>query len=729
VCLGVCDLCGEMEGGSVENTELDAQIQVLSAQVLSESEIVQKLRAEACDAKELAARELNLKALSKSLKALHIQKGSSEANAEEIAARFDRNGVESLLKRRFFVAPAFEIYGGVGGLYDYGPPGSAAKNYLTALWREHFVVADGMLEIECSALTPAPVLKASGHVDKFADILVKDSVTSEPFRADHLLNDHLTAILENKPHPYVLAARKKKTKGKKGGGEADVSDHWIEIDGSKELEEELLSLRERLDELSLSEMEMMLEKYDCRNPETGNALGKPYEFNLMFGTSIGPAGNIPGYLRPETAQGIFVNFQRLLAFNQGKLPFAVAQIGSSFRNEISPKAGLLRVREFTQAEIEHFVAPENKDHARFSEVADLVLELYPRENQITTRTTKRMSAREAVETGVIDNQTLGYFIARTAQFVEIMGLDMRYVRFRQHLQSEMAHYASDCWDLEVRTSYGWIECAGLADRSAFDLSNHSKASGIDLCAREVFDEIRYETKRVATPNKPVLGKAFKKQAQDVMKALSEMDSDAIASLESSLNTTGKAQLAGVEVVPEMIAFETVTNALSGRNFYPSVIEPSFGIGRLLYCLFEHAYYVRPGDDEARAVLALPATIAPVKVVLLPISRNEQFDPLLREIADAFRARRIVCRTDDSGVSIGRRYARADEVGTPFGITVDFDSIKDQTVTLRERDSTKQVRATTSQVVDAVTDLISGRVVWSKLVQDPNFPAFDASAQE
>ena len=188
------------------------------------------------------------------------------------------------------------------------------------------------------------------------------------------------------------------------------------------------------------------------------------EFNLMFQTHIGPSGAVKGFLRPETAQGIFVNFKRLLEFNQGKLPFAAAQIGNAFRNEISPRSGLIRVREFTMAEVEHFCDPAEKDHPKFSGVADTVMNLYSANNQMAGEAAKQVKIGDAVAAGTVANQTLGYFLARIQNFLMKIGVDNSRLRFRQHMANEMAHYACDCWDAEILTSYGWVECVGCADR-------------------------------------------------------------------------------------------------------------------------------------------------------------------------------------------------------------------------------------------------------------------------
>ena len=268
--------------------------------------------------------------------------------------------------------------------------------------------------------------------------MVNDVVTKECFRADHLLEAKLEELLK---------------------------DPMLKADRRRELED----LQARIDELNPEQMSVALKDTETKSPDTNNDLSEPYPFNLMFPTQIGPSGTVKGFLRPETAQGIFVNFRDLLYYNGGKLPLAAAQIGQSFRNEIAPRAGLLRVREFTQAEIEHFVHPDHKEHPRFGEVKDVELSLFSREAQLAT--VKRpfpMSAGDAVAKGVIANETLGYFIARTHMFLLKIGIDPTRLRFRQHLQHEMAHYAEDCWDAEIESTYGWIECVGLADRSGTD---------------------------------------------------------------------------------------------------------------------------------------------------------------------------------------------------------------------------------------------------------------------
>ncbi|KAF6001975.1 hypothetical protein F1559_002502 [Cyanidiococcus yangmingshanensis] len=607
---------------------------------------------------------------------------------------FDREALETVLRRRFFIAPAFEIYGGVAGLYDYGPPGCAMKSHLIQFWREHFVIEEGMLEIDGPTLTPDPVLRTSGHVDRFQDYMVRDVKTGACYRADHLLRDSLESRIEAlERHPSA------------------------DPEGTQRAAME--TCLQQIEEMSVEDLTSAYERFDIRTPETNEPLTAPYPFNLMFQTQIGPTGAIPAYLRPETAQGIFVNFRRLLDYNNGRMPFACAQIGLSFRNEISPRAGILRVREFAQAEIEHFVHPERKQHPKFERVKDMELILLPRAQQIQAASREdmrpvRMRADEAVRQRIIDNETLAYFIARTQIFAQMIGILADHMRFRQHLASEMAHYAQDCWDLEVETSYGWVECVGLADRACYDLKAHTAASNIELVAYDKFDEPQDETFLQITPIKRAIGTRFKGDAPKLLAALEQLEEADKTRIQHLLGEHGECQLGDFTITKEMVTFEQVRRKIHGCNYYPSVIEPSFGIGRLLYCVLEHAFYSRSGGDEARTVLALRPAMAPVKCVILPLSKNEVFEPVLRAVQDALAAHRLVVRVDDSNASIGKRYARADEVGTPFGITVDFDSLADQTVTLRERDTMEQLRGPIQLVVRGIVDIISGCRSWAEL---------------
>ncbi|KAG1170083.1 hypothetical protein G6F70_007932 [Rhizopus microsporus] len=632
------------------------------------------------------------------------------------AENFDRAALEQLVTKRFFYAPSFQIYGGVAGLYDYGPTGCALLNNIISVWRNHFVLEEEMLEVDTSIMTTHDVLKTSGHVDKFADYMCKDLKNGEIFRADHVVEAVLEARLQGDKEARAAKAGKtpeqiaaeaaedaskvdKKKKKKKGVVVA------VELaDDVRKAYEETLA---QIDNYNGEELAAIMKKFDIRSPESGNELSEPKEFNLMFESSIGPTGHLKGYLRPETAQGQFLNFKKLLEFNNDKMPFASAQVGRSFRNEISPRSGLLRVREFTMAEIEHYVDPENKQHPKFVDVKDVVLTLLPKDVQLGGKTeTVDMTIGEAVEKKIVDNETLGYFMARIYLFLEKIGIKRDRLRFRQHMDNEMAHYACDCWDAEIKTSYGWIECVGCADRSAYDLTVHSKRTGEKLVVREQLPEPRTVELWQVEINKKTFGPKFKKDAKAVEETLNSLSEDKYAQLAKELETAGVGSIEvngqTFEVTKDHITVKRGTVTEHVREYTPNVIEPSFGIGRILYALLEHSWWVRE-DDEARNVLSFPPIVAPFKCCVLPLSGNAVFEPFVRKFSRELRQAGISTRTDDSKASIGRRYARNDELGIPYAITIDFDTVKDNTVTLRERDSTKQIRDTFENILKILRD--------------------------
>ena len=580
-------------------------------------------------------------------------------------AGFERALLEELLKRRFFFDQSFAIYGAIAGQFDFGPMGCAMKTNLINTWRNHFVLEEQMLEVDCSILTPEPVLVASGHVERFADLMVKDVKNGECFRMDHLIKAHLEKLM----------ADKKTTEDKR----AEYEEVVIKLDG-----------------FSKDEMNAVLRKYDIKSPISGNDVTDAIEFNLMFSTSIGPSGAVKGYLRPETAQGIFVNFKRLLEFNQKRLPFASAQIGSAFRNEISPRSGLIRVREFTLAEIEHFVDPSDKTHPKFDSVKDVILTLYSACNQMDGKAAQQLSVGQAVEEKTIANQTLGYFMARIHLFLTKVGVDRKRLRFRQHMSNEMAHYATDCWDAEILTSYGWVECVGCADRSCFDLSQHTKATGVKLVAEKDLPAPKKVDTLECLPQKAIIGKAFKSDGKIIIEALSRLDSEDILKYESELTTSGHFLLTvgdkEFQISKDMVSIKRSEKTIHVEEVTPGVVEPSFGIGRIMYAIWEHSFRVREGSDQ-RSYLSLPPIIAPIKCSVLPLSGNEEFKPFINKISNLLTQNEISHKVDQSGGSIGRRYARTDEIAIPFGITIDFDTIKTpNTATLRERDSMEQIRA-------------------------------------
>ncbi|CAA7411013.1 unnamed protein product [Spirodela intermedia] len=600
-----------------------------------------------------------------------------------------RQTVVNTLERRMFYTPSFKIYGGVAGLYDYGPNGCAIKNNVLSFWRQHFVLEENMLEVDCPCVTPEVVLQASGHVEKFTDLMVKDEKTGACHRADHLLKDFCKEKLE------------------KG------------VTLSPEKAAELRHVIAVLDDLSAQELGAKIKEYGITAPDTKNPLSDPYPFNLMFQTSIGPAGHCPGYMRPETAQGIFVNFKDLYYYNGNRLPFAAAQIGQAFRNEISPRQGLLRVREFTLAEIEHFVDPEDKSHAKFSEVSELEFLMFPKEDQLTGKSAKKIILGKAVSEGTVNNETLGYFIGRVYLFLTQLGINKDRLRFRQHLPNEMAHYAADCWDAEIECSFGWIECVGIADRSAYDLRAHTEKSGVHLVAHEKFPEPREVEKLVVVPSKKELGLAFKGNQKMVVQALEAMSEAEALEMKAGLESKGEVEFQvctlgkAVTLKKSMVSISREKKKEHQREFTPSVIEPSFGIGRIIYCLYEHSFYTRPSkvDNELLNVFGFSALVAPKKCTVLPLVKTDAFDRVAKAISRDLTKAGISNIIDITGTSIGKRYARTDEIGVPFAITVDSTT----SVTIRERDSRQQIRVDAAEAALVVKELADGQSTWADVM--------------
>merc|ERR1712071_387130 len=334
----------------------------LRAAVKEQGDVVRQL-------KESKAPELDVKKAVAELKARKKVLEDKELSLAPVDPSFDRVKLEDLLKRRFFYDQSFAIYGGVSGQYDFGP-------------------------VDCSILTPEPVLKASGHVERFADLMVKDEKSGECFRLDHLIKASLEKVAAEKNATAETKLR--------------CEDLAVKLDG-----------------MNKAEMSDIMKEFKMKSPLTGNELSEPMEFNLMFSTSIGPTGLMKGFLRPETAQGIFVNFKRLLEFNSGKLPFSAAQIGNAFRNEISPRSGLIRVREFTMVEIEHFCDPEDKSHPKFDTVRHTPVLLYSACNQMDGKAAEYTTIGEALDNKTIANETLAYFMARIQQYMVKVGIDAK----------------------------------------------------------------------------------------------------------------------------------------------------------------------------------------------------------------------------------------------------------------------------------------------------------------
>jgi glycyl-tRNA synthetase len=573
------------------------------------------------------------------------------------------DSVIELAKRRGFLWNSFEIYGGTAGFYDYGPLGAMLKRRIENIWRDIYVINEGYYEIEVPTIGIEDVFVASGHVGGFSDPLTECVKCHESFRADHLVED-----VASSP-----------------------------------------------DTLTPDELSVIVKENSIKCPDCGGKLGDVYEFNLMFSTSIGPGSKRIGYLRPETAQGMFVDFPRLLRFYREKLPFGVTQIGKAYRNEISPRQGVIRLREFTQAEAEIFVDPRDKTHPRFDSIRDNALILYSDPDQSSGQDQIEMSLGEAVKQGIIAHQFLAYALAMTHQFLVRVGVSPERIRFRQHMKDEMAHYAIDCWDAEILSDrFGWVEIVGIADRTDYDLNAHSRVSKTDLSVYVEYDEPRVVDKVVVKPDMGKIGPAFKGKAKAVSEALKSMDAKNVSNFKSNDMISIQVDGEQVNIPPDMYEVQQVTETIHGENIVPHVIEPSFGIDRIIYAVLEHAFREEEvqgedevhGEDEGRIVLGLKSEVAPVQAAVLPLLTREELIGPAREIESALKQKGVMAAYDDSG-TIGRRYRRNDEIGTPYSITVDYDTLGDGTATIRDRDSMKQVRSPIDTIANTVHDLIHG----------------------
>ncbi len=508
---------------------------------------------------------------------------NKEPNVEEI---------NEVLTKRAIAFPTAEIYGGVAGIYEYGPVGTMIRQKIMSLWRSFFVWSeDNVFEIEGSLLLPEPVFKASGHLDTFNDPLVQCEKCKSMFRADHLVED---------------------TTG------------------------------ERADALSLEELEAKIKELNIKCPKCGGPLGEPRQFNLMFGTYIGATKGHPAYLRPETAQNIFLDFRRVAHAMRATLPFAIAQIGRSFRNEIAPRNFLVRMREFTQMELEIFAHPEQlNDHPNFYEVEDKIIRLLTREMQKKGETEPMsLTIKEAFEKRYIPNQFMAYYIAKEAMFIEELGIPTDNFWFRELLEEETAHYSAANFDLEIKTPMGIIECVGNAYRQDYDLSKHSKYSKTKLV-------IQYK-------NKPVV---------------------------------------------------------------PHVVEPSFGLDRIFYILMLVSY--RGEEDRKWSWFKLPPHIAPFHVKVCPLMKKDGLDDAAYEIYQELKDSFDVIY-DQTG-SIGKRYARADEIGIPYCITIDYNTLENDTVTIRDRDTMEQIRVSHEDLDEVLSLLIDEGESWENIKEDFGLP--------
>jgi glycyl-tRNA synthetase len=568
----------------------------------------------------------------------------------------ERDRLTELAKRRGFFTLTAEAYGGVAGFYTYGPRGATLKANVENAWRDRFVTRAGHMEIDAPTIMPEAVFEASGHLETFDDMVVDCAACGVSHRADHLIEDA-----------------------------TDV---------------------EEAESLPTGEVADLIAEHDIACPACGAALAdEPVDdFNLMFGTNIGPGDASPGYLRPETAQGIFVEFPQLAEYARNQLPFGVAQIGRAYRNEISPRRGLVRVREFTQAELEHFVDPD-RDEPPLETVENVVLPLYSAADQTADGGIRETTVADALAEGVIGDPWIAYYLGVSRSWYERIGVDMDRFRYRQHLPGELSHYASDTWDAETEVAGDWVEVTGFAYRGSYDLAKHAEHSGEDYSVFRQYDEPRTVERTTVDPDMSYLGPEYGGRAADIADALADLagnDPGAFEADSVAVDVDGETYTVPTEETG--FAVEEVTE--SGEHVTPHVVEPSFGIGRLVYTVLAHNHREDVVDGEERDYLSLPPAVAPTFVGVFPLMDRDGLADRAADVAGRLRDRGFPVAYDDAG-SIGRRYRRQDEIGTPYCVTVDYDTLETDTVTIRDRDTAVQRRLPTADLPDVLSALRAG----------------------
>ncbi len=553
-------------------------------------------------------------------------------------------------KRRGYFWPSYEIYGGVGGFYDMGPYGAELKNNIISLWRKHFITRYQELnvEIETPVIAPEKVFKASGHVESFTDPIIECTSCKRLFRADHLI-------------------------------------------------EEAIGLR--LEGTTPEQLTKIIRENNIKCPVCGGELGDVRTFNLLFKTQIGPYSGSVGYIRPEAAQGMFVSFKRVYQALRNRLPIGIAQIGRVGRNEISPRQGMIRLREFTIMEFEFFFNPKEPRHESYlSSIEDKKIKLLTAENRRKgSEKPEEYTIREAVETNTIVNPWLAFWMYESQEFIKKLGIPYEYQFFEEKLPEERAHYSSQTFDQMVKTArWGWVEVSGHAYRGDYDLSRHMEYSGEDLTVFVQFEKpIVKKIKKLAI-NKAVLGRVLREKTGDVLAKLKEKEESIIKSISEGEDII----IDGIKLPREAFSVVEKEEKITGEKIIPHVVEPSFGSERLVYITLEYAYR----EKDERTVLSIPRELAPIKVAVFPLVDNRELVELSLSIRDKLVNRGYRVLYDRSG-SIGRRYARADEIGVPVAITVDFQTLEDNTVTLRDRDSWKQVRVDSGDIARVIDEFI------------------------
>ncbi|KAM0679681.1 hypothetical protein GINT2_002089 [Glugoides intestinalis] len=594
--------------------------------------------------------------------------------------------IKQLLKKRFFVTPTG--YPPLNGFLDYGPALTQIKRQVIEEYRRFFVDED-VYEIEPSVVLPYEVLKNSGHVDKFCDVILSDGANI--VRADHFIEEKIgeiinipvnliedfgsvmeqTAILKTK----IITDKKRK---------ANEITQFTEEEVNSILSN-FICAPKHIADFTKQEINFVVNLYNLYS-SSGKAFESAKDFKLIFNL------NDRLFLRPELAQSIFTNFRKLFEMNGEKLPFSTLCIGKSFRNEISARGGMLRTKEFEQAEIEYFT--EDGNHSGFKSIKSTSVLIYPNTCDGPYQTT----IEEAYTSKTIPSEAVCYFIAKAQEFCLSIGITLDSLRFRQHKENEMAHYADDCWDVEVKTLSGWVECAGIADRSNFDLRVHSKDLNVQV-KREITPKMVY----TIIPNKGDAGKKLKSKFKDFEALLAELTQEYIV---NNMKDNFLEILFDGEKYPCTVESKKV----DCEFFIPRVIEPSFGISRIVYCLVEQSFLVR---DE-RNVLSLKPKMCYLHSVIGFLKYYSEFDDMVNKLKDDMKGRSLRFKITERSCSIGRKYSSFDELGVPFFVTFDESTKQDNQVTIRERDTMTQIRVKVDAVAKTIERLIKEEVTWNEL---------------
>ncbi|HZY47368.1 MAG TPA: glycine--tRNA ligase, partial [Candidatus Bathyarchaeia archaeon] len=451
--------------------------------------------------------------------------------------------------------------------------------------------------------------------------------------------------------------------------------------------------------MSLEQLASIMKEKHVKCPECGGELGPPQYFMTMFKTNIGPFGEDPAYGRPEAAQGIFVDFRRIYETMREAIPLGIAQVGTVLRNEISPRQGPLRLREFTIMDFELFFDPEEPECPYLREVATEELSL------VTEGTRRKggenvtkVTVDDAVKKQAIKAPWAAYFMGLSKRFLNQLGVDSHHQRFFEKLPTERAHYSAQTFDQEVELDrWGWTEVAGFAYRTDYDLRKHMEATGEDLRVFKPYPKPRVHKVKRIRPNFQNIKKIFPEETGKVGAIISKDDPQRLLLAKDRKQAV---KIGKYNVPPE--CFDVVDEEIkeTGTRFIPHVIEPSFGVERLLYTTLE--YNLRMKED--RLILGLPFTFAPVQAAIFPLVNKDGLQERAKELHETLVDNGVRAEYDETG-SIGRRYARADETGVPLGITLDYETLKNDTVTMRDRDSWSQFRIPISSLASTIQKIM------------------------